>query len=164
LANLINEAALAAARHDHTQVIRADVQEALDKIVLGVKRSTALDEAERRTVAYHEAGHALVACVLPRVDPVQKVTIVPRRRSLGVTQFLPQDDKHNYPRAYLIEKMAAALGGRAAEELVCGEITSGAENDLKEVTRMARRMVLDWGMGGELGPLGIHVDGDGRRG
>ena len=163
LANLINEAALAAARHDHAQVMRADVEEALDKIVLGVKRSTALDEAERRTVAYHEAGHALVACVRPKVDPVQKVTIVPRGRSLGVTQFLPLDDKHNYPRSYLIEKMAAALGGRAAEELVCGEITSGAENDLKEVTRMARRMVLDWGMSGKLGPLALNVDGDGRR-
>jgi cell division protease FtsH len=164
LANLINEAALAAARHNHAQVTRADMEEALDKILLGIKRSTALDESERRTVAYHEGGHAIVASVLPKVDPVQKVTIVPRGRSLGVTQFLPLDDKHNYPRSYLIEKMGAALGGRTAEELVCGEITSGAENDLKEVARMARRMVLDWGMGRELGPLALNVDGDGRRG
>ncbi len=158
LANLVNEAALAAARHGKTQVDRHDFQEALDKLLLGGKREALMDERERRIVAYHEGGHALVAAVLPDVDPLYKVTIVPRGRSLGVTQFLPEDDRHNYPRSYLLQRLAVALGGRTAEEVALGEITSGAENDLKEATRLARRMVTEWGMGENTGVVAYDLE------
>jgi cell division protease FtsH len=121
--------------------------------LLGGKREALMDERERKTVAYHEGGHALVAAVLPDVDPLYKVTIVPRGRSLGVTQFRPEDDRRNIPRTYLLERLAVALGGRAAEELALGDITTGAENDLKEATQMARRMVSEWGMGEQTSPV-----------
>src|SRR5712692_2001622 len=153
LANLVNEAALLAARRGRTQVDRVDFQDALDKLLLGGKREALIDERERKIVAYHEGGHALVAAVLPDVDPVYKVTIVPRGRSLGVTQFLPQDDRRNYSRTYLMERLAIALGGRSAEELALGDITTGAENDLQEATKLARRMVTEWGMGEQTGPV-----------
>src|SRR6266700_3137884 len=129
------------------------VQEALDKLLLGGKREALVDERERRIVAYHESGHALVAAVLPDVDPLYKVTIVPRGRSLGATQFRPEDDRRNVPRTYLIERLAVALGGRSAEELALGEMTTGAENDLKEASQLARRMVSEWGMGEQTGPV-----------
>jgi cell division protease FtsH len=158
LENLVNEAALAAARRGQAQVDRKDFEDALDKLLLGGKREALMDERERRIVAYHEGGHALVAAILPDVDPVYKVTIVPRGRSLGVTQFLPQDDRRNYPRSYLMERLAVALGGRSAEELALGEITSGAENDLKEATRLARRMVSAWGMGDQTGPVAYDLE------
>lgn len=158
LANLVNEAALVAARREHAQVDRQDFQEALDKLLLGGKRESLMDEDERRVVAYHEGGHALVAAALPHVDPLYKVTIVPRGRSLGVTQFLPEDDRHNYSRSYLMERLAVALGGRTAEEVMLGEITSGAENDLKEATRLARRMVTEWGMGESTGVVAYELD------
>ncbi len=158
LANLVNEAALAAARKGKALVDRQDFQEALDKLLLGGKREALIDEQERRLVAYHEAGHALVAAVLPDVDPLYKVTIVPRGRSLGVTQFLPEDDRHNYSRSYLLQRLAVALGGRTAEEVALGEITSGAENDLKEATRLARRMVTEWGMGETTGPVAYDLE------
>ena len=119
-----------------------------------------MDERERRIVAYHEGGHALVAAVLPDVDPLYKVTIVPRGRSLGVTQFLPEDDRRNYPRSYLLQRLAVALGGRTAEEVALGEITSGAENDLKEATRLARRMVTEWGMGESTGVVAYDLEGE----
>ena len=151
LANLVNEAALVAARKGKTQVDRLDFQEALDKLLLGGKREALMDEQERRIVAYHEGGHALVAAVLPDVDMLYKVTIVPRGRSLGVTQFLPKDDRRNYPHTYLVERLAVAVGGRSAEEIALGDITSGAENDLKEATKLARRMVTEWGMGEQTG-------------
>src|SRR5207245_9855862 len=131
LENLVNEAALTAARRGKTQVDRKDFADALDKLLLGGKREALMDEQERRIVAYHEGGHALVAAVLPDVDPLYKVTIVPRGRALGVTQFLPEGDRRNYPRSYLMERLAVALGGRSSEELALGDITSGAENDLK---------------------------------
>ena len=153
LENLVNEAALAAARRGSAQVSRLDFENALDKLLLGGKREALIDERERRTVAYHEGGHALVAAVLPDVDPLYKVTIVPRGRSLGVTQFRPEEDRRNLPRTYLLEQLAVALGGRTAEELALGEITTGAENDLKEATRLARRMVSEWGMGEYTGPV-----------
>ncbi len=153
LANLVNEAALAAARRGQTQVARKDFEEALDKLLLGGKREALMDERERRIVAYHEGGHALVAAVLPDVDPLYKVTIVPRGRALGVTQFLPEEDRRNVPRTYLMERLAVALGGRSAEELALGEITTGAQNDLKEATQLARRMVSEWGMGDQTGPV-----------
>jgi cell division protease FtsH len=153
LENLVNEAALAAARRGSAQVSRQDFEQALDKLLLGGKREALMDERERRTVAYHEGGHALVAALLPGVDPLYKVTIVPRGRSLGVTQFRPDDDRRNLPRTYLLERLAVALGGRSAEELALGEITTGAENDLKEATQLARRMVSEWGMGEQTGPV-----------
>jgi cell division protease FtsH len=160
LANLVNEAALAAARQGKKQVDRHDFQEALDKLLLGGKREALMDERERRIVAYHEGGHALVAGVLPDVDPLYKVTIVPRGRSLGVTQFLPEDDRRNYPRSYLLQRLAVALGGRTGEEVALGEITSGAENDLKEATKLARRMVTEWGMGEQTGLVAYELDGE----
>ncbi len=153
LENLVNEAALAAARRESRQVSRQDFENALDKLLLGGKREALVDERERRIVAYHEGGHALVAAVLPDVDPVYKVTIVPRGRSLGVTQFRPEDDRRNVPRTYLVERLAVALGGRSAEELALGDITTGAQNDLKEASQLARRMVSEWGMGEQTGPV-----------
>jgi cell division protease FtsH len=153
LENLVNEAALAAARRGSAQVSRQDFDNALDKLLLGGKREALMDERERRTVAYHEGGHALVAAVLPDVDPLYKVTIVPRGRSLGVTQFRPDDDRRNLPRTYLIERLAVALGGRSSEELALGDVTTGAENDLKEASQLARRMVTEWGMGEQTGPV-----------
>jgi cell division protease FtsH len=153
LENLVNEAALAAARRGSAQVSRQDFENALDKLLLGGKREALRDERERRIVAYHEGGHALVAAVLPDVDPLYKVTIVPRGRSLGVTQFRPDDDRRNLPRTYLLERLAVALGGRSAEELALGDITTGAENDLKEASQLARRMVSEWGMGEQTGPV-----------
>src|SRR5256712_3122652 len=151
LEHLVNEAALAAARRGKAQVARLDFGDALDKLLLGGKREALMDERERRIVAYHEGGHALVAALLPDVDPLYKVTILPRGRSLGATQFLPEDDRRNYPRSYLLQRLAVALGGRTAEELALGEITTGAENDLKEATQLARRMVTEWGMGEQTG-------------
>ncbi len=161
LENLVNEAALAAARRGKTQVERRDFEDALDKLLLGGKREALMDERERRIVAYHEGGHALVAAVLPDVDPLYKVTIVPRGRALGVTQFLPEDDRRNLPRTYLMERLAVALGGRSAEELALGDITSGAESDLKEATQLARRMVTAWGMGEQTGPVVYDLANDG---
>ena len=161
LANLVNEAALVAARKGKTQVDRLDFQEALDKLLLGGKREALMDEQERRIVAYHEGGHALVAAVLPNVDMLYKVTIVPRGRSLGVTQFLPKDDRRNYPHTYLVERLAVAVGGRSAEEIALGDITSGAENDLKEATKLARRMVTEWGMGEQTGLVAYDLSANG---
>ena len=160
LANLVNEAALVAARRGKTQVDHRDFQEALDKLILGGKREALMDERERRIVAYHEGGHALVAAILPDVDPLYKVTIVPRGRSLGVTQFLPEDDRRNYPRSYLLQRLAVALGGRTGEEVALGEITSGAENDLKEATKLARRMVTEWGMGEKTGVVAYDLEAE----
>jgi cell division protease FtsH len=160
LANLANEAALAAARHGQSEVNRADFDEALDRITLGLEGSPLMDEEERRTVAYHEGGHALVAYVLPNVDPVNRITITPRGRSLGVTQFLPDDDRRNYRRDYLLSRMAVGLGGRAAEEEVFTDITSGAQNDLQQVTNIARTMVTQLGMADELGPIYFGGAGD----
>jgi cell division protease FtsH len=153
LENLVNEAALSAARRGSAQVSRQDFENALDKLQLGGKREALMDERERRTVAYHEGGHALVAAVLPDLDPLYKVTIVPRGRALGVTQFRPEEDRRNLPRTYLLERLAVALGGRSAEELALGEITTGAENDLKAASQLARRMVTEWGMGEHNGPV-----------
>jgi cell division protease FtsH len=161
LANLVNEAALVAARKGKTQVDRLDFQEALDKLLLGGKREALMDEQERRIVAYHEGGHALVAAVLPDVDMLYKVTIVPRGRSLGVTQFLPNDDRRNYPHTYLMERLAVAVGGRSAEEIALGDITTGAENDLKEATKLARRMVTEWGMGEQTGLVAYDLSANG---
>jgi cell division protease FtsH len=160
LANLAYEAALAAARKGESQVNRADFDEALDRITLGLEGSPLMDKEERRTVAYHEGGHALVAYVLPNVDPVNRITITPRGRSLGVTQFLPTDDRRNYRRDYLLNRMAVGLGGRASEEVNFTDITSGAQNDLQQVTNIARTMVTQLGMADELGPIYFGGSGD----
>jgi cell division protease FtsH len=157
LANLANEAALVAARHDHGLVGMADFEEALDKILLGGVRPLLLDAHDRRVVAYHEAGHALVAWLTPAADPVHKVTIIPRGRALGVTEQMPGEDHYNYGREYLLARLAVMLGGRTAEEIAVGDITTGAENDLVEATRLARRMVTRWGMG-SLGPVAFQTD------
>jgi cell division protease FtsH len=157
LANLCNEAALIAARAGHDQVSMQDFEEALDRIILGAARSTILSDHDRQVVAYHEAGHALVAWLLPNADPVHKVTIIPHGRALGVTEQVPGEDQFNYSREYLLSRLAVMLGGRTAEELAIGDITTGAENDLVEATRLARRMVTRWGMG-ELGLMAIASD------
>jgi cell division protease FtsH len=147
LANLCNEAALVAARQEHHAVTMADFETALDKITLGGERPLLLSEKDRRVIAYHEAGHAVTAWRLPHADPVHKVTIVPHGRALGVTEQLPQEDRYNVSRAYLLDRLAVMLGGRTAEELAIGDITTGAENDLVQATQLARRMVSRWGMG-----------------
>ena len=156
LANLVNEAAILAARGGRGQIVMSDFARALDKIVLGVELPHLYLEDERRVVAYHEAGHALVAVCTPGTDPLQKVTIIPRGRALGVTELVPTDDRLNYSRGYLLGRLAVLLGGRAAEEVVYQEPTTGAENDLDNATRLARRMVGSWGMVESIGP--VHFD------
>ena len=151
LANLVNEAALLAARRDLDRVDRTCFNESLDKIQLGVERPLVLSEEDRRVVAYHEGGHALVGLLTPYADPVIKVTIVPRGQALGVTQSTPLDDRYNYSREYLVARIRMALGGRAAEEVALGSITTGAENDLQAVTGIARQMVTRWGMSARVG-------------
>lgn len=157
LANLCNEAALFAARHDRNQVTMADFEEAADKVLLGSPRSLLIDDRERHVIAYHEAGHALVAWLIPEADPVHKVTIIPHGQALGVTEQLAGDDHYNYSRNYLVARLAVMLGGRTAEEIAVGDVTTGAENDLVEATRLARRMVTRWGMG-SLGLAAFQVD------
>jgi cell division protease FtsH len=153
LANLVNEAALHAARRSDKRIAMTHFAEALDKIVLGTERPVLMSEHERKVVAYHEAGHALVARLLPETDPVNKITIIPRGRALGVTEYLPEGDRFNYSRRYLLSQLASMLGGRAAEQVAIGEITTGAENDLQRATQLARRMIGRWGMSPELGLL-----------
>jgi cell division protease FtsH len=154
LANLVNEAALLAARQSKKFVEMLDFESAKDKVLMGVeRRSMIISEDEKRTIAYHEAGHALVAHTLPGADPVHKVTIIPRGRALGLTQQLPTDDKYNYSREYLLNRITILLGGRAAEEMVLGQQTTGAGDDLEKATEMARKMVCEWGMSEKLGPL-----------
>jgi cell division protease FtsH len=153
LANLVNEAALTAARRNLERVTQASFEEAMDRILLGAERPLVLSKEERRVTAYHEGGHALVALLIPQADPVQKVTIVPRGQALGMTHMVPLDDRHNYPRSYLLARLAVGLAGRVAEEQEIGEITTGAENDLKEVTQLARQMVTRWGMSSRLGAM-----------
>ena len=153
LANLVNEAALTAARRNRKTVTRADFEEALDKIILGTVRSALMNERDRLIVAYHEAGHAIVAHFSPGSDPLRKVSIVPRGRALGVTIQTPTEDRYNYSRHYLLARIAVMMGGRAAEIITFNEVTTGAQNDLKEATDLARRMVGLWGMSDEIGPL-----------
>ena len=158
LANLVNEAALLAARRGHDKVYMDDLEDAKDKVMLGAeRRSMVLSDAERTLTAYHEAGHAVVALRLPGLDPVHKITIVPRGRALGVTASLPEEDRHSYSRDYLIASLAMLYGGRAAEEMIFGpaKITTGAGNDIERATAMARRMVTQFGMSDSIGPMAI---------
>ncbi len=154
LANLVNEAALLAARKSKSKVDMSDFEFAKDKVLMGVeRRSMIISEEEKKNTAYHEAGHALVAKLTPGTDPIHKVSIIPRGRALGVTQQLPIDDKYTYSKDYLLKALAILLGGRAAEELALKHMTTGAGNDLERATDLARRMVTEWGMSEKLGPL-----------
>jgi len=153
LESLVNEAALLAARKDKDKVDMRDLEEAKDKVLMGPERkSMVISEREKRTTAYHEAGHALVAKLLPGSDPVHKVTIIPRGPALGVTQQLPVEDRLSYSKDWAENRIAICLGGRIAEEIVFGQMTTGAGNDIDKATDLARKMVCEWGMS-ELGPL-----------
>jgi len=159
LENLLNEAALLAARFDRERIEREDIEEARDKVIMGLKREgMVIDDDEKKLLAYHEAGHAIVAAVLPYADPIHKVTIVPRGQAMGVTQQMPEKEKYLYRREYLLDRLAVIMGGRAAEELIFDTATSGAENDLKQVRQMARKMVLDWGMGEQFRHIALGDD------
>ncbi len=154
LENLVNEAALLAARLGKERVEMVDLEQAKDKVLMGVERkSMIIPLEERKITAYHEAGHTLVARMIPGTDPIHKVTIIPRGRALGLTQQLPIDEKHTYPRDYLINNITIMMGGRAAEELVLNRQTTGAGNDIEHSTEIARKMVCEWGMSEKLGPL-----------
>jgi cell division protease FtsH len=156
LANVMNEAALLAARRNREQVTMIDLLDAKDKVAMGPERkSLLLSEKEKEIIAYHEAGHALVSARIPEAFPVNKVTIVPRGRSLGSTHFLPKEEIHNINREQCLAKVAVGMGGRVAEEIVFGEITSGAKGDIDEATNLARRMVCEWGMSERLGPIAL---------
>jgi len=151
LKNLVNESALMAARRQHDKVTQKDFLDALEKIVLGPERALLLSEHDRERVAYHEGGHAILGLVVPGADPVHRVTIVPRGQALGVTYQRPDSDRYNYPEAYLRARIIGILGGRAAEEVVYGTKTTGAENDIEQATQLARGMVTRWGMSDRLG-------------
>ena len=154
LENLVNEAALLAARNDKEKVDMVDLELAKDKVMMGAeRRSMIISDEEKRNTAYHEAGHALVAKLLPGADPIHKVTIIPRGMALGLTQQLPVDEKHTYPREYLLNNLVILFGGRVAEELVLEHMTTGAGNDIEKATDLARRMVCEWGMSEKLGPM-----------
>ncbi len=154
LENMVNEAALMAARRGKDRVEMIDFEDAKDKVLMGTERkSMIISDEEKRTTAYHEAGHTLVAKLLPGTDPIHKVTIIPRGRALGLTQQLPVDEKHTYPKDYLLNNICILMGGRAAEEIVLNIQTTGAGNDIERASDMARKMVCDWGMSENLGPL-----------
>lgn len=154
LANLVNEAALLAARKSKTTVGMEDFESAKDKVLMGVERkSMVISEREKKTTAYHEAGHTLVAKLIPGTDPVHKVSIIPRGRALGLTQQLPVDDRYTYAKDFLMNEIVVLLGGRASEEIALGHMTTGAGNDLERATELARKMVCEWGMSDRLGPL-----------
>jgi cell division protease FtsH len=154
LANLVNEGALLAARRNKPAVEMGDLEDAKDKVLMGKeRRSMIMTDDEKRVTAYHEAGHALIAKFMPESDPVHKVTIIPRGMALGVTQHLPQDEKYLDTKTYCLTRIATLLGGRVAEELVIKDIANGAANDLERATALARKMVCEWGMSEEMGPL-----------
>ncbi len=154
LANVVNEAALLAARTDKTLVESADFDNAKDKVLMGVeRRSMVISDEEKNSTAYHEAGHTLVAKMIPGTDPIHKVSIIPRGRALGVTMQLPIEDKHSYAREALLARIAVMMGGRAAEQIIFNTFTTGAGNDIEQATEMARKMVCEWGMSDKMGPL-----------
>ncbi len=147
LQNLLNEAALIAARYERKAIEQQDIDQARDKVMMGLKREgMRLTDRERKMLAFHEAGHAIVAATLPNSDPIHKVTVIPRGQAMGVTMQLPENEKYLYEKRYMLDRMAVMMGGRAAENLIFDTATSGAENDLKQITKLARKMVLDWGM------------------
>jgi cell division protease FtsH len=154
LANVINEGALLTARRGKPAITMLELEEAIDRVVAGPERRTRLiSEREKKIIAYHEGGHALVAYLLPNADPVHKISVIPRGRALGYTLTLPTEDKFLVAREELIDELAMLLGGRVAEELIFGDITTGAQNDLDRATKIARQMVTEYGMSDRLGPL-----------
>ena len=162
LANLVNEAALTAARRGHDVVEAADFTDALERIVLGAERQVLMSPEDRRRTAYHEGGHAIVGMLTPGADPVRKVSIIPRGMALGVTFSAPDADRFTYLEPEILAKIKVALGGRAAEEIVFGDISTGAESDIEQLTGLARQMVGRWGMSDALGPISvIPRDGSG---
>ncbi len=161
LANLVNEAALLSARRGKKQVSQAAFDEARDKVLMGPERRTlSMPDEVRRVTAYHEAGHAILASLIPEVDPVHKVTIVPRGRALGVTQLLPTEDRQSYSRAQILGQIAMMMGGRAAEEIMFKHFTTGASDDIHKATQLAKRMVMQWGMSENIGPVSYGTDSD----
>ena len=155
LENLTNEAALVATRENKTEIDKQDFEEARDKILMGAVREETISELEKKITAYHEAGHALVAHELPGTDPLYKVSIIPRGMAMGVTQQLPEEDRHFYPKKYLVNKLCVLLAGRAAEKIVFEDVSTGAESDLKGASSLAEKMVAQWGMSDEVGPLSL---------
>src|SRR5213083_963977 len=154
LANLVNEAALLAARRNQKFVMMADFESSKDKVLMGAERkSMIITDEEKKVTAYHEGGHALLAALLPNTDPLHKVTIIPRGMALGLTQQLPTEEKHNYTKEQLESRIAVCMGGRIAEDITFGQISTGAQNDIEQATEMARKMVCEWGMSEALGPL-----------
>jgi cell division protease FtsH len=151
---VVNEAALLAARKDKSMVDMTDFDDAKDKVLMGVeRRSMVISEEEKKNTAYHEAGHTLVAKLIPGTDPIHKVSIIPRGMALGVTMQLPTEDKHSYSREVLLNRIAVLMGGRAAEEIIFNSKTTGAGNDIERATEIARKMVCEWGMSDTLGPV-----------
>ena len=163
LANLANEAALLAARRQHERVERADLTDSLEKILLGAPRGIVLSPVDRERTAYHEAGHALVGMLAPEADAVRKISIIPRGMALGVTLAAPDDDQVSYTAEALLAKLKVAVGGRVAEEIVYGTITTGAESDIQLLTMIARQMVGRWGMSDAIGLVAV-LSADGRGG
>jgi len=157
LRNLVNEAALLAAREGKQHVEMVDFDQSLDKVRMGIEREDLINAKEKEMIAYHEAGHALVAKLIPDADPLQKVTIIPRGHSLGATQQLPEEDQHNFRRSYLMDRIAIMLGGRVAEKIVYNDISSGGSDDLKKASQLARRMICQWGMSDKLGPVAFRL-------
>jgi cell division protease FtsH len=155
LENLANEAALVALRKNESVIHMRNFEEARDTILMGSVREETITDAEKKITAYHEAGHALVARELPGTDPIYKVSIIPRGMAMGVTQLLPEEDRHYYPRTYLMNKLSVALGGRCAEKIVFNDVSSGAQSDLKEATSLAEKMVAQWGMSDKVGPMNL---------
>jgi cell division protease FtsH len=155
LANLANEAALLAARRNHAEVAEQDFTDAMERIVLGAERKVMISDEDKRRTAYHESGHAIVGMLTPGADPVRKVSIIPRGQALGVTFSAPDADRFNFDERHLIAQIKVALGGRSAEEVVFGDITTGAESDIQHLTRIARGMVGRWGMSPAIGPVAV---------
>ena len=155
LENLANEAALIAIRKGKKRLEMGDFDEARDILLMGSVREETISDLEKRITAYHESGHTIVASELPGADPIHKVSIVPRGMAMGVTQLLPEEDRHYYPRTYLLDKLAVALGGRVAEKIVFNDVSTGAQNDLKEATALAEKMVAQWGMSDRVGPINL---------
>ena len=155
LENLANEAAISASKKGKEQVEMSDFDESVDRILMGAKREETISEEERRITAYHESGHALVSLNLPHTDPVHKVSIIPRGMAMGATLFMPREDRHYYPKSYLFNRLSVALAGRAAEKLIFNDVSSGAQEDLKGATSLAEKMVAQWGMSDEVGPINL---------
>lgn len=157
LKNLVNEAALTAARENLKEVTARCFEIARDRIVLGEKRDARLSPEEREVVAYHESGHAIMAYYMPKADPLTRLTIIPHGMALGVTEQTPTEDRYNYSESYLRDRIKVMLGGRSAEKIIYGEVTTGAQNDLKEATKLIRKMIGQWGMNDKIGPLGLSI-------